>query len=261
MPFNQADSVRYFSFDIFADVPITQAVFTRQGGVSRGAWDSLNVGATVGDELENVFENRERSFKAVGRDINTMYDSWLMHGTDVLIAEAANPRKNESPPKGDILLTDKPGVTLFMRYADCVPILFYDPQHKVIGLAHAGWRGTVDGVVTATLEAMQGHYGTKAENVLAGIGPAISPERYEVGPEVVAEVEECFGTDAAELLPRYNGSTHFDLWKTNQYLLEQAGVKQVEVAGLCTASNPEDWFSHRGDKGKTGRFGALVALA
>ena len=261
MPFHQDDAVRYFSFDIFADAPITQAVFTRQGGVSDGAWDSLNVGATVGDDLENVFENRKRSFNAVGRNINTLFDSWLVHGTDVLIADAPNPRKNESPPKGDILLTDKPGVSLFMRYADCVPILFYDSENKAIALAHAGWRGTVDGVVTAALDAMQAEYGTKAGNVLAAIGPSISPERYEVGDEVIVAVQERFGTDAAELLPRFNGSTHFDLWKTNQLLLEQAGVKNIEVVGICTASNPDDWFSHRGDKGKTGRFGALVALA
>lgn len=261
MPFHQADSIRYYSFDIFTDMPVTQAVFTRRGGVSEGAWDSLNVGATVGDELENVFENRERSFRAVGRDIGTLYDSWLVHGTGVLVADAPRPRKNESPPKADILLTDKPNVSLFMRYADCVPLLFHDPQRKLVGLAHAGWRGTLDDVAAATVEAMKAQYDSKAEDIRAGIGPSISAERYEVGPEVVAAAEERFGADAGEVLLRKNGSVHLDLWRANELLLARAGIKHIEVSGLCTASNPAYWFSHRGDKGKTGRFGALIALA
>ena len=124
-----------------------------------------------------------------------------------------------------------------MRYADCVPILFYDAHQRVIGLAHAGWRGTVKGVVTAALDAMKAHYGTKSENVLAAIGPAISAEKYEVGAEVIERVERKFGSEARELLPQINGTTHFDLWKANQLLLEQAGVNKVQVAGICTASH------------------------
>ncbi|MGD8458063.1 MAG: peptidoglycan editing factor PgeF [Anaerolineales bacterium] len=260
MPFHQPDRIRYYSFDIFSREKITHAIFTRVGGVSTGQWSSLNVGLTVGDDPKNVAENRKLSFLAANRPINTLSDSWLIHGTDVFIYDSPRPSNRRYPPKADILLTDKPGVTLFMRFADCVPILFYDPDKGVIGLAHSGWLGTVKKVGAKAVEAMQKKYGCKPENIIGAIGPSIGPKRYEISGETIENVRTAFGNEADEILPRFNHAVHFDLWKANQMILEQAGVKKVELAGICTAKNNHDWFSHRGSNGKTGRFGALLGL-
>jgi YfiH family protein len=252
--------VRFLTFDSLDRLGVPHAVFTRRGGVSQGAFAELNVGATVGDERPNVNENLERVFAAVGRARNSIFDSWLVHGTDVLVAHRPWPKEWARPPKADIVITDRPQVSLFMRYADCVPIVLYDPQCKAIGLAHAGWRGTVQKVAARAVSALGEQYGSRPQDILAAIGPAICTEHYEVGTEVAAEVQAVFGVDAEKLLPRANGSVHFDLVTANQLTLQAAGVGSIERADLCTASNTDDWFSHRASGGRTGRFGALIAL-
>ncbi|TAK11523.1 MAG: peptidoglycan editing factor PgeF [Anaerolineae bacterium] len=260
MPFHQPDTVRYYTFESFADLPVTQMAFTRAGGVSPGDWASLNMGLTVGDAEANVAENRRIAFRTAGRPLESLSDSWLVHGADVLVYDHPRSPEEESPRKADIILTDNSDVTLFMRYADCVPILLVDPVCRAIGLAHAGWQGTLKGVAAKAVSAMQSRYGSRPADIHAAIGPSISAERYEVGPEVAAQVQAAFGVDAAALLPAFGDRIHFDLWAANRLMLEQAGVGQVEVCGLCTASHPEDWFSHRGQQGKAGRFGVLLAL-
>jgi YfiH family protein len=162
--------------------------------------------------------------------------------------------------RADILLTDRPEVTLFMRFADCVPILLYDPVKQVVGLAHAGWLGTVRQVVKTAVEAMRIHYGSLPEDLIAGIGPSIAAHHYEVGLEVVEQVRRTFGGQAESLLPSRNGAVQFDLWAANCLALENCGVRKIEISGLCTACHTEDWYSHRKEQGKTGRFGVLIAL-
>jgi polyphenol oxidase len=258
MPFHEKNGLRYFSFDSFPNT-ITQAVFSRRGGVSPEPWASLNVGGSVGDERTRVAENRIRSFQVMGRDPASIHDVWLVHGTDVVYADA--PRLLEHPSaKADILLTDKPEVSLFMRFGDCTPLFFYDPVKQVIGMAHAGWMGTVRNVAGAAVQAMHERYGCTPENILTAIGPAIGPDHYEVGPDVIAQVQSAFGADAARMIETRNGSTYFDLWAANELQLRNAGIQHVEVSGICTACHLDDWFSHRAEKGKTGRFGALMAL-
>jgi YfiH family protein len=260
MPFQQADSLRYYTFESLSNAPVAQAVFTRHGGVSQGAYTSLNVGSTVGDDLASVKWNLRASFEALGRPRESLFDSWLVHGDGVLVADAPRSPERERPPQADILLTNKPDVTLFMRYADCLPLLFYDPVQRAIGLAHAGWKGSVIKVAARAVEAMQGRFGSQAGDLVACIGPAITAPHYEVGPEVVDEVRVAFGEQAEALLPRYNGATHFDLQAANRLALEEAGVGRVEVADQCTYVNNGDWFSHRASGGRTGRFGVLLAL-
>jgi len=258
MPFSQQNGLRYYTFDIFPE-NITQAVFTRQGGVSPRPWDSLNVGGSIGDDLTHVRENRIRSFKALDRAPESIHDVWQVHSADVVYADV--PRPLDTPyQKADIMLTDNPQVTLFMRFADCTPILLYDPQKQGIGIVHSGWLGTVRGAVREAVEAMQERYASNPADILAAIGPAIGPDHYEIKEDVIVQVQEAFNSDSTALLKTHEGNVHFDLWKANEILLKNAGVKQIEVCGLCTACHTNDWFSHRGEKGKTGRFGALIAL-
>jgi len=183
-----------------------------------------------------------------------------VHRADVVLATAPH---NSSPPerKADAIITDNPGVTLFMRFADCVPILLYDPSRRAVGIAHAGWQGTLKGVAAETVRSMQSAFGSRPDEILAGIGPSIGPDHYEIGPDVIARVRETFDGDARSLLLADGERTHFDLWAANWLLLERAGVRGVEVAGLCTACHTRDWYSHRAEEGRTGRFGALIALS
>jgi polyphenol oxidase len=259
MAFQQSGLIKYYTFDNLFQNPIKHAIFTRQGGVSPAPWDSLNVGGYIGDDLEHTYINRVRSFRVLNLDPETVYDVWQVHSADVICTNAPRPQ-NETHKKADAILTNNPEVTLFMRFADCVPILFSDPVKKVVGLAHAGWRGTVNQIASKMVEKMVSVYGSCREDIQAGIGPSIGPQHYEVGPEVVQSVKKVFGTQAAFLLPSKNGSTYFNLWEANRILLVKAGLKQIEISGICTACHPKDWFSHRGEQGKTGRFGALIAL-
>jgi hypothetical protein len=258
MSFLNHEGIRHYDFTIFPR-PLAQAVFTRQGGVSPEPWESLNVGATVGDESTRVWENRRRSFAAVGRRLDTLFDVWQVHSADVVCASAPRPA-DAKHQKADIILTDRPDVTLYMRFADCVPILLYDPVRALVGLAHAGWLGTIRGAARAAIRGMMETYGSDARDILAAIGPSIGPDHYEVGPEVVEQVRQAFSSHGDHLIDVREGKTYLDLWTANRIQLEESGVEHVEVAELCTACHLDDWFSHRAEHGKTGRFGALIAL-
>lgn len=260
MPFHHIDSIRYLTFNLLDSLAIPHAVFTRRGGVSPAPWDSLNVGSLVGDQPECVSENRRRSFAALGRGLDSLYDVWQVHSADVVIADA--PRHGAQHRRADAILTDRPEVTLYMRFADCVPVLLVDPVRNAVGLVHAGWQGTVKKVAAVAVTAMQERYGSRPETLLAAIGPSIGPHHYPVGEEVVAQVRHAFGEQAPALLESAHdhSGVQFDLWSANRLVLEQAGVQQIEVSAICTACHLEDWYSHRGEYGRTGRFGALIAV-
>ena len=259
MPFQESDGLRYYQFDIFSK-NIVNAVFTRQGGISPEPWTSLNLSISVGDTPERVAENRVHAFNSLGRDPASLHDVWLVHGTDIIYADAPRPLE-QSPEKADILFTDNPEVSLFMRFADCVPLLFHDPTKHVIGISHAGWMGTAKGVAEVSVKAMQERYGSKPEDIVAGIGPSISVDHYEVGEEVAVQFREKYGEDSEKVLQTRDDRIYLDLWTANALQLQKMGVEQIQISGLCTACHLDDWYSHRAEKGKTGRFGALLAMS
>lgn len=255
----QSGDIRYYCFDNLLSWDIPHAVITRRGGVSPKPWATLNLGATVGDDPERVKENRRKAFEAVGRDISTYYDVWQVHSRKVICTHI--PRDPNTPhEKADAVLTNTPGLTLFMRFADCVPILLFDPVKKVVGLVHSGWMGTVKQIAVAVVEKMTAEYGTHPVDIIAGIGPSICQDHYEVGENVVQKIYQSFGADGEKFFRNNNGHFWFNLWEANKYLLAKAGVEQIEISGICTACHLEDWFSHRGEAGKTGRFGVMIGL-
>jgi polyphenol oxidase len=261
MQFHESGTLRSLTFDLFNQPGLVHGLFTRHGGVSPEPWASLNLGGTNGDSRENVIENRRRIFEALGRPVESIFDAWQVHGREVICADRPRPL-DAAHQKADAILTDSREISLFMRFADCVPIFLFDPRHKVVGLVHAGWRGTVDRAAAAAVERMAAAYGSSPAEILAGIGPSICVDHYEIGkdPEVVATVRQAFGSDASAVLRQPNGSIHLDLWQANQIVLERAGVRQIEQAGVCTFCQNHDWYSHRAEKGKTGRYGVLLAL-
>jgi YfiH family protein len=259
MPFEQTCQIRYFTFDLFQTAPIVHGVFTRHGGVSPEPWASLNLGGTVGDERSCVIENRRRVFAAVNLPVESIHDVWQVHSDRVVTARVPRPLDQEHE-KADAIITDKRDVTLLMRFADCVPILLYDPVRHVTGIVHAGWKGTVMKIAMVTVAEMQRVFGCNPADVLAGIGPSIGPKEYEIGTDVVEQVRCAFPDSADTLLWKVNAHFHFDLWEANKLALTEAGVGHVEIARISTAVNTKDWYSHRAEKGRTGRFGALIAL-
>lgn len=248
-----------FTFPSLRRPDLQHAVFTRRGGVSPAPWASLNLGGTVGDDRARVRENLRRALQAARRSPDSLHEVWQVHSADVV--HAREPRGQEPLARADAMITQNPQVTLLMRFADCVPILLYDPVRQAIGLAHAGWLGTVRHTASQVVRAMREAFGTRAADLLAALGPSIGPDHYVVGEDVVQAVRQAFGPQAEELLRQQNGRIHFDLWLANRRLLETEGVESIEVAGLCTACHLEDWYSHRAERGQTGRFGALLALA
>jgi polyphenol oxidase len=260
MAFKYSGGLKIYSFELLQSSELTHGIFTRKGGVSTGAFHSLNLGGTVGDSRENVVENRRRLFNSVGRRVETIFDVWQVHGVDVICTH--NPRPLESDhQKADAILTDDPKVTLFMRFADCVPILLHDPKENVIGIAHAGWMGTVHDIAGHVIRAMQENYGCKPENILAGVGPSICPDHYEIGENVLEQVYSSFNEpDHSSVIKMSNGKMYLDLWEANRIKLAKLGVEKIQISRECTACNNTEWYSHRAENGNTGRFGALIAL-
>jgi YfiH family protein len=142
-----------------------------------------------------------------------------------------------------------------------VPILLFDPINRAIGIAHAGWKGTVDKIAEKVVLSMIEQFGSDPDKLITAIGPSIGPDHYSIRKDVADRVRISFGEKADQLLRIDDGRTYFDLWKANQLILAENSVKQIEVCQLCTSCNMTDWYSHRGEHGKTGRFGVIFGLS
>lgn len=248
----------YYQFGMWPN--LNHGVFTRRGGTSPSPWQSLNLGGNVGDQYTSVRHNQELIYQSLGLQSDRICSVWQVHSADVLVVDG--------PVLGrrwialaDGMVTNCPNTPLFMRFADCTPLLFHDPVRHVIGIAHAGWRGTVAGVGANTVKTMIQAFGSDPSDIEVGIGPSIGPKSYQVGDEVVMAVQNYFGTtDGLIAYHPEDHSAYFDLWAANRLDLERVGVQKIEVAAIDTATNTDEFFSHRAEKGKTGRFGAVVSL-
>jgi YfiH family protein len=258
MPFRSTNELRIFEFQSFYDEWLDHGIFTRHGGVSNGPFASLNVGSTVGDDLENVRENKRRIFNSLARDPESSHDIWQVHSAKVLAA--SKPRQGPPYPKADGLVTNSPGLTLTMRFADCVPLLLIDPENHAIGMIHAGWQGTIRGAAQAGVQMMMDRFGSRPEAIKAGLGPSIRRHHYPVGPEVIEAFQQSFGRGYQDHVEVNDGQYHFDLISANQAALRSMGVRLIEDSEICTACHLEDWYSHRGQQGKAGRFAAVIGI-
>ncbi len=259
MGFTEKNGLRYFQFESFQNLPVFHAILTRRGGVSQAPFDSLNTGGTVGDDPQAVLTNHERIYDAFGFDFGSRFDVWQVHGDRIICTKLPRGR-HEPHPKADGILTDKPDITLFMRFADCVPILLVDPVQHAIGIVHAGWQGTYQRIAQRAVEKMAACFGSRPEMLFAGIGPSICADCYEVGDEVLDAFVSHIGDDALRYFDDRDSRLYLDLWLANRDILEGAGVTQIETAGLCTACHLEDWYSHRAEHGKTGRFAVMMSI-
>lgn len=194
----------------------------------------------------------------MGLSPECLYFPVQVHKTNIVTVTSST--KKEALLETDALLTAEKGVGIAVMSADCVPVLLYDTKNNIAGAVHSGWRGTVAKIVEKTLHEMQRAFGTRGEHIVAGIGPSVSQDVYEVGEEVIQEVIQAFGKENGLLIHQPNNKARLDLWKANRKQLLEFGVpeKSIELANLCTVQNNQHFFSAR--KGDTGRFAAGIML-
>jgi len=221
---------------------IRHAFFTRQGGVSEGIYASLNGGIGSSDEPAKVRENRRRMAEALSIAPDALISVYQVHSPDAVIVEG--PWRGDRP-KADAMVTATPGLALGITTADCGPVLFADAQARVIGAAHAGWRGAVTGVLESTIAAME-RLGAQRNRIVAVLGPTISQKAYEVGPDFIRRfAEEAPGHERFFKEAERPDHAMFDLPGFIGARLEAAGIGAFTDLGLCTYCDEERFFSYR----------------
>ena len=261
-------SVPLLYFPILENTGIVEHCFTtRAGGVSEGIFDSLNLSFSRGDDESAVMENYDRLAAVLDTRKEQFVCTDQTHTTNVIRVgkEDCGYGVTRQKPYTDVdgLVTDEPGVVLSTFFADCVPLYFVDTVNRAIGLSHSGWRGTVGRMGQRTLEKMAAEFGTNPKDVVAAVGPSICQDCYEVSEDVADEFIKEFSGHADEILiNKGNGKYQLDLWKTNEIVLIEAGVKKenIAVTNICTCCNPDVLFSHRASKGKRGNLGAFMYI-
>ena len=231
--------------------PYNVVFSTRLGGVSDGPFESLNLGILTGDDPERVVENRRRLSGAAGIDAERARIAWQQHGAEVRRASPEGVLTPGIQHEGcDGWWSDERGQGMMLVTADCLPVAVArtNGEHPALAVLHVGWRGLLEGIVPNGVRAL----GT--ERLMAAIGPGIGPCCYEVGPDVAEPFEAAFG---AEVLV----DGRLDLWRSTELALQRAGVEEVERTDLCTFCHPELFFSHRRDRGTTGRQGVIACVA
>lgn len=250
-------------FPIFDGHPVDVVVTTRAGGVSAGAYESLDLGLHVGDDPDAVVENRRRAAAAVGASLDDLVVANQVHGRAVLhvgTAQRGRGATSLADTVGDVdaLVTTDPGIALAMLVADCVPIALYHPD-GVLACVHAGWKGTTARIAEATV-GLIADLGADPSELLAAIGPAIPRERYQVGEDVAAAVQRCFGGDASDVLvPDGTGRWHLDLRAANRRVLVEADVDPSNVTVADVGTDDHRFFSDRAQR-PCGRFAVLGRL-
>ena len=242
-------------------ISVSHGFTTRYGGVSKGYLDSLNIGIHRGDDWENVLKNYEILGKALDFDIHQLVLSHQTHTDTVRRVGRAEAGAGLFAPQleeCDALITNEPGVALAIFTADCTPILLHDPVTGAVGAAHAGWRGTASGIAGKTVAAMQREFGCDPENIRAAIGPNIGFCCFQTDGDVPREMLKAFGS-AVEPFIRPQGYKYYvNLKEINRLVLEQAGVRQVEVSTDCTVCQSHRFWSHRVTRGMRGSQGAII---
>lgn len=296
----QSGNVLYLQFSHYRQFPdLIHGIFTRRGGYSKAPYQGLNTftpkDGSKGDNIDHVICNRTLALQALELAKAPAVTLTAEHCADVIVFDPRDEwytdwasheyeeRRLSSPstvPTGDALITQQRGTGLILSFADCVPILLYDPTRQVIGITHGGWRGTARGIVIATIEAMTEKFGCEPQHIYAGIGPAIGACCYEVSEMVKQIFQGDRSFDDKPTPENYRNmvresavfstqvasdktSLRLDLQETNrnQLLMAKVPSEQIEVMHICTSCNTNRFFSHRQEKGNTGRFPVIIALA
>ena len=258
-------------FSTFPEDVVSHAVSTRLGGVSKKPFDSLNLALHVGDNPQDVINNRKRFALSLELNSEDIISPNQVHGDKIVKVDESHIGcgaldYKEAIKETDALITNIPNLPLMLCFADCVPVIFVDVENRAIGVAHAGWKGTMSKIAAKTLMAMTDEFGTDPTKCLAGIAPSIGPCCYEVGENVIEACEKAFPNHVDKLIIKHDGKTHCDLWQANLIQLLEAGMceENIDVARECTCCKSSWYFSYRAARNsgltETGRIAVLCAL-
>lgn len=253
----------YFSIPEFEKHGNIKAFFTtRVGGVSQGELSTLNFGGYTSDAPERVRENRRRVYEANGLSDVTEGFVRQIHGDHVCCIQSRDILEEEDLTinNADGITTNLENMLLMTLHADCLPLFFLDTVKRVIGVSHAGWRGTVKQIGPKTIEKMNREFGSEPKDIIAAVGPGISLCCFEVGPEVYEAFQQTFDRIDECSHRKEDGKYMLDLKKVNEIQLLEAGAGKVLVSGYCTKCDENLFFSHRRDHGRTGRMGAGIVI-
>ena len=247
---------------------VHHAFSTRRGGMSQGFYASMNLGFKRGDDAQTVMSNFQRMSQATGIYVGDMVFSDQVHGDRILYVDqqyrGSGILKQPMLEQVDGLITNKKHVALVTFHADCVPLFFLDPVRDVIGLAHAGWKGTLKKIGASMIRRMQEDFGSDPADVLVGIGPSIGPCCFEVGADVFKPFREAFPQQAGGMIlsAATEDKRYLDLWQANEAALLEAGVTaaHITVTDLCTKCHPDYYFSHRFMGNRRGTMAAFLEL-
>lgn len=261
------NGIPYISFNALEQTGmVVNAFSTRQGGVSVGCLESMNLGFNRGDLDENVLKNHKIFAKAVGFPYENIVTTNQTHTTNVRVVTKEDCGKGIAKDRDysdvDGLITNIPGIVLATYYADCVPLYILDPINKAIGLSHSGWKGTVKRIGDNTLKLMNENYGTNPKDVICCIGPSICQDCYEISEDVANEFINEFGKNNKILYNKGNGKYQLNLWESVKQVFLDAGVEydNIYTTDICTCCNKDELFSHRGHHGKRGNLAAVLML-
>ena len=261
--------VPYLYFPLLEETGLVVHGFsTKLGGVSEGCYATMNLRVNSEDERANVVENYRRIGAAMGFDVEKVVLSDQTHTTNIRVVTEADAGKGLFLPKDyadiDGLVTNVPGLTLVTFYADCVPLYFVDPVHGAIGLSHSGWRGTVHQMGACTIAKMQEIFGSEPADLLVCIGPSICQDCYEVSEDVAEAFQSAFPQWKDEIVKpgAREGKYQLDLWKTNERILLEAGIRpeHLAVTNICTKCNSDLLYSHRVMGSQRGNLAAFLGL-
>ncbi len=268
MQLNNADTVPYLTYNSLSEINfINHAFSTRLGGVSKGEFTSMNLAFNRGDDENNVIENYKRICKSAGFEYESLTASAQDHRTFVRKVTKENTGVGIYKPRDlssvDALITNEKGVTLVTYYADCTPLFFVDTKNKAIGLAHAGWRGTVGRIGEKVIKKMVEEYSSNPSDLVCAIGPAISVCCYEVDKPCADEFYKLQNLDSTKFIfPKKNQKYMIDLLECNRQILVDAGVEpeNITLSDVCTNCNSELLWSHRATKGHRGTMSAFMCI-
>lgn len=257
----QKGEVVYLTFPVFDEIPwLVNGFSTRLGGVSEGHLSTMNLGFERHDKPENLKENFRRIAKAIGFEPENLVCSAQTHTTNVRKVTEEDRGRGYTRVRGwrdvDGLVTDQPDLVLEGSFADCVPLYFVDPEHRAIGLAHSGWRGTAKRMGEVTVKRMVREFGSDPSDIIAAIGPCICGDCYEVSGDVAGQFSDsCVKAES-------NGHFLLDLVRANEEILLAAGIREENIhqSNLCTCENAELLFSHRATQGRRGNLGAFLGI-
>ena len=264
------NGVCYVTFPAFTHTGLVKHAFTtRIGGASEGYLGSMNLSYSRGDKKVNVDENYRRMSEILCCNMDDFVVSDQTHTTNIYKVSDLDKGKGVVREKDyhdiDGLITNEKGIVLTTMFADCVQLFILDPVKKAIGLVHSGWRGTVNKIGKVAIEAMTKEYGTNPADIIAGIGPSICKDCYEVSMDVADAFRMAFqnsGMLEKIVLPKNEEKAMLDLWQANVAVFLEAGVQEenIHVTDLCTCCNPDLFFSHRASNGKRGNLAAFMSL-